>query len=34
VREHGPLVVSGLGSVQDSFLLAKAAVLEADGDGS
>jgi hypothetical protein len=27
VREHGPLVVSGLGSVQDGFLPAKAAVL-------
>ena len=27
VREHGPLVVSGAGGVQDSFLLARAAVL-------
>jgi hypothetical protein len=29
VREHGPLVVSGAGGVQDGFLPAKAACLRA-----
>ena len=34
VREHGPLVVSGLRGVQDGFLLAGAAVLKPGADGS
>jgi hypothetical protein len=32
--EHGPLVMSGAGGVQDSFLLVRAAVLEPGAGGS